>query len=340
MKDTIKGKLPVLFFVIQSILISCSHSGPDKLIEDKIKVDNDLVYYGLAATSTIFGTNPANSGVVENSIISETGKLINIYDDGYNGILTFGNSYPSDYFKAILDKQVCNVKVRFPYSLKYNGKYYTFGWRYVNNVVEPSNIYLWSSSNGIDWQPENDGLPVLSSSSDPNSIWYYIWNVAVVVDDLDVFHLVAECAPNGTNQQGVGLGYSSAKLFNGKIDFNQNKSTTHIIKNGGNPYIYYSKSEKTFLVIHGMIYASVKSLSSDYWWTTASYLNKADNTWITNPNKFSFGKNGVHVCDPHAEVVEINGKSYTRLIFSYGQNYIYSIFFENDLDSLLKKLIN
>jgi hypothetical protein len=333
-------KLPIILITIQLILISCSNSESDKSIEDKIKIEDDLVYYGIAATSTKFGTNPANSGIVENSILSEEGKLINIYDDGYNGILTFGNSYPSDYFKNILDKQVCNVKVRFPYTVKYNGKYYTFGWRYVNNVVEPYNIYLWSSSDGIYWDQENDGLAVLSSSSDPNSIWHYIWNVAVVVDDLDVFHLVAECAPNGVNQQGVGLGYSSAKLENGKIDFNQNKTTTHIIQNGGNPYLYYSKSEKTFLVIHGMIYSGANSLSSDYWWITASYQNKENKTWITNPNKFSFGKNGIHVCDPHAAVVEISGKLFTRLIFSYNQNFIYSIFFENDLDSLLAELIS
>ena len=339
MKETMRMKLPVILIAIQSFLISCSNSGPDKSIEDKIKIENDLVYYGIAATSIKLSINPANSGIVENSIISENGKLINIYDDGYNGTLTFGNSYPADYFKSIKEKQVCNVKVRFPYTIKYNGKYYTFGWRYVNNVVEPSNIYLWSSLNGIEWEQENDGLPVLSSSSDPNSIWYYIWNVSVVVDDLDVFHLVAECAPNGKNQQGVGLGYSSAKFENGKIDFNQNKTTTHIIKNGGNPYLYYSKSEKTLLVIHGMIYSNVNSLSSDYWWITASYQNMKNKTWITNPKKFSLGKNGIHVADPHAAVVEINGKYFTRLIFSYDQNYIYSIFFENDLDSFLKGLI-
>jgi hypothetical protein len=333
-------KLPVILIPIQLILMSCSNSGSDKSIEEKIKIENDLVYYGIAATSIKFGTNPANSGVVENSIISEDGKLINIYDDGYNGTLTCGNSYPSDYYKSILDKQVCNVKVRFPYTIKCNGEYYTFGWRYINNVVEPSNIYLWSSSNGIDWEQENDGLPVLSSSSDPNSIWYFIWNVAVVVDDLDVFHLVAECAPNGINQQGVGLGYSYAKLENGKINFNLNKTTSHIVKNGGNPYLYYSNTEKTFLIIHGMIYSNVNSLSPDYWWISASYQDKGNKTWITVPHKFSLGKNGIHVADPHAAVVEINGKQFTRLIFSYNQNYIYSIFFENDLDAFLAELIS
>jgi hypothetical protein len=335
----IEMKLPVILITIQLILMSCSNSASDKSIEEKIKIENDLVYYGIAATSTKFGTNPANSGIVENSIIGEDGKLINIYDDGYNGTLTFGNSFPSDYFKSILDKQVCNVKVRFPYSIKYGGKYYTFGWRYLNNVLEPSNIYLWSSSDGIDWQQENDGLAVLSASSDPNSIWYFIWNVAVAIDDHDVFHLVAECAPNGINQQRVGLGYSSAKLENGKIDFNPNKTTSHIVKNGGNPYLYYSNTEKTFLLIHGMIYSNVNSLSSDYWWITASYQNMENKTWITNPKKFSLGKSGIHVADPHAAVVQINGKYFTRLIFSYNQNYIYSIFFENDLDSLLEELI-
>ena len=340
MRNVLKEKLPLILFVIQSILISCSHTAADNLVEDKIKVDNDLVYYGIAAGSVKLGTNPANSGVVENSIISEDGKLTNLYDEGFNGTFTVGNSYPTDYFKDILEKQVCNVKIRFPYSLKYNGKYYTFGWRYVNNAVEPSNTYLWSSSDRINWVPENDGLPVLSASTDPKSIWFNIWNVAVVVDDQDVFHLVAECAPQGTNQEGVGLGYSTATLANGKINFDQNKSTTHVIKNGGNPYMYYSKTEKTFLVIHGMIYTNIKSLSSNYWWISASYLNKNNGTWITLPDKFSFGKNGIHVCDPHAAVVQINGKTYSRLIFSYEQNYIYSIFFENDLDSLLRELMN
>lgn len=340
MKTTIIVKLSVFLITIQSILNACSGSGSDRAVADKINIEPDLDYYGIAATSTKFGTNPANSGVVENSILSETGKLLNFYDEGYNGTFTFGNSYPSDYFKGISEKQVCNVRVRFPYTLKYGGKYYTFGWRYVNNTVEPSNIYLWSSSDGIAWEQENNGLAVLSFSSDPNSIWRYIWNVAVVVDDLDVFHLVAECAPEGVNQQGVGLGYSSAKLVNGKIDFNQNRSTKHIIKNGGNPYLYFSKTRKTFLIIHGMIYVNGNSFSPDYWWITASYQNKENNSWVTNPNKFSLGKNGIHVCDPHAAVVQIEGKYYTRLIFSYSQNFIYSVFLENDLDSLLEKLMN
>jgi hypothetical protein len=68
MRKTIKIALPIILIIIQSILISCSNSGSDKLIEDKIKTEDDLIYYGIAATSTKFGINPANSGVVENSI--------------------------------------------------------------------------------------------------------------------------------------------------------------------------------------------------------------------------------------------------------------------------------
>jgi len=93
------------------------------------------------------------------------------------------------------------------------------------------------------------------------------------------------------------------------------------------------------MAVHGMIYTGVNDLSPDFWWTTASYLDNRNNVWITVPKKFSFGKNGIHVCDPHAATVEINGKDYTRLIFSYNQNFIYSIFFENDVDSFLRELI-
>ena len=96
-----KINLFVILLTVQIVLLSCSDSKSGKSIEDKIKIEDDLVYYGLAATSMKLGTNPANSGIVENSIISENGKLINIYDEGFNGTLTFGTSNASDYFKTI-----------------------------------------------------------------------------------------------------------------------------------------------------------------------------------------------------------------------------------------------
>ncbi|MCL5097583.1 MAG: hypothetical protein M1608_08655 [Candidatus Omnitrophica bacterium] len=309
---------------------------------DQIRIESDLVYYGLAADSMVRGKNPVMNGlpVVENSIINKGGVLLNFFDLGYNGTFSYGISRSADDYQGVLDIKPCNVKVRFPYTLKYQNKYLTFGWRYRGNDVEPCNVYLWSSANGIDWTVENGGLPVLTKSSEPASIWFNIWNVAVAVDGSNNFHMIVECAPGGVDQKGVGLGYSTARMVDGKINFDPNRTQAHVINGGGNPYLYYSKKEDTLLAIHGIVHSSMNMFSSDYWWITASYLNRANHHWFTKPDKFSFGKSGIHVADPHAEEVIVDNRLCSRIIFSYNQRYIYSLFVEGGLDDLLRRIMN
>jgi hypothetical protein len=322
------------------LLITCACAGQP--FRDNVRLEPDMVYYGLAADSVILGTNPAMDGlpVVESSIINEQGTLLNFFDRGWSGSLCIGVSRRSDQYRSVLEIKPCNVKVRFPYTLKHHGKYLTFGWRYRGENVEPCNIYLWSSADGLDWTVENGGLPVLSKSPEPSSIWFNIWNVAVAVDDTDTFHIVVECAPEGVDQKGVGLGYSTATMGGGKMSFDPNRTGTHIVNGGGNPYLYYSKAQGTLLAIHGIVHSSMNAFSSDYWWITASYLNKAKQHWFTKPDKFSFGKSGIHVADPHAEEVVMDDKTFSRIIFSYNQRHIYSIYIQESLDGLLRRIMN
>ena len=151
------------FVIILTVLLVNSSPGAEPF-RDKIRIDKDLEYYGLAADSVIFGKNPVMNGlsVVENSILNEGGTLLNFYDLEYNGNFTCAVSRADDYFQGVSDIKKCNTKVRFPYTIKHHGKFLTFGWRYRGENVEPSNIYLWSSLNGIEWTAENGGLPDLS----------------------------------------------------------------------------------------------------------------------------------------------------------------------------------
>ena len=322
----------IIITMVQVLICSCSNT-------TNIKSDSCLDCYGIVKISSIFGSNPIQNNVCETSIIEHDNALLNIYDEGFNGSLTFGISNSTDFYQKITSSVRCNIDVRFPYTIYYERKYYTFGWQYKNNYLESYNIYIWSSDDGIHWIQGNNNNPVLSASEDKNSIWHFIWNVAVAIDDKGVFNIVAECSPDGENQKGVGLGYSYASYENGVLDFNKNRSEKHIVKGGGNPFLYYSKKYQTFLILHGIAYTKWNLFTGDYWWITASFYNKKKDEWETDPEFFAFGKEGIHVCDPHAAEVIINKTTYTRIVFSYNQTCLYSIYLKISLDELLYKMI-
>jgi hypothetical protein len=299
---------------------------------------NTIILYGEAVNAQELHPNPFCHGVDESSICAVDGRLISTYDIGYSGSLTYAVSNETDSFYSLKEIARCNINVRFPYTIRYGNKYYTFGMRYVNNQLDESAIYLWCSGDGIYYTMGNNDHPVLTKSSDPDSIWYLIWNVAVAVDRDGVFYLVAECAPRGSNQEGVGLGYSFCSVADGVIDFNKNRSNEHIVVGGGNPYLYYSKKYNTLLVLHGMSKTDFKELSSNYWWVAATYYDLKKKQWITKPERFALGQPGVHVCDPHAADVSWYGSHFVRLIVSYGQNSLYSYFLNGTQDDLLGEI--
>jgi hypothetical protein len=275
----------------------------------------NLNYYGEATKAQ--GLYLYLDNTVETNIINDNGKIVNHYDYNMKGNLTYSETLNNENIKS------CNIQIRFPYVIKYQNKFYAFGWKH----PEQYNIYMWESNDGINW---NNCKLVLSKSNDPNSIWYYIWNVGVTIDKNGICHLLAECAPKGENQNGVGLSYLTC-TFDENINFDNSKTESQIIPGGGNPYLYYSEEKNSILVIHGMIYTNYKNFTADYWFTTASTFNIDKNEWNTNFDKFSFGEKNIHVCDPHA--ININNNIF--IVFSWDQDTTYGFFIKGNLEDLI-----
>jgi hypothetical protein len=64
-----------------------------------------------------------------------------------------------------------------------SSKYYMFGidsWRNETSEANgPGHLYLWNSSDKINWQIMNGGNPVMIPSDAPDDVNYRFWNVAV-----------------------------------------------------------------------------------------------------------------------------------------------------------------
>lgn len=257
---------------------------------------------------------------IENSMVYFNGTMLSFFDPGADSSMSVADlGLLGLEFKN--PRQVMAGGARFSYVLEHQGLLYLFVTR--NRIV-----YLLTSSNGVDW---SEGYPVLRPNEDPTSSWNQIWNVGVTVDDLGVWHLVVEIGDTSPNQLGVGLGYATSKMIDGKLDFDSNKSAGHVIKYGGNPYITFVKG-KGLLVIHGQAHDPYGGFGSE-WYVTASTFD--GNTWATHKDKFLIGTPGIHVCDPHV----IQTPTGLLMTVSYDQNRLYKLEAKNDtFENLFKKL--
>lgn len=299
----------------------------------KEKTNNELTTTTTSVfTLSLFGsakqfyekTNPAlGAGViVENSVVNFQNQILAFYDEGANGNFTSAElgSFGGDF----LNQKFLNIDRRFSYVFDYQGVLYNFFYR--NN-----SIFLEKSTDGLIWQPMNNGLAVLNSDPNPNSIYHYIWNVGVTVDENGVWHLVVECSDFRDNGY-AGLGYSSAILVGDQIEFDTNKSANFLIQQAGNPYMTYVPG-KGLLIVHGRIVLPNENFDSE-WYVSATTINLNTNT-VTEHNDFQIGVRGIHVADPH--LVELsNGK--ILLSLSVNQNSTYFVYSDQTIESFFDSL--
>ncbi len=279
-----------------------------------------------SATTFYEKTNPAfNAGaIVENSMVSFQNQIFAFYDEGANGNFTsaeLGNSGQNFFNQKIL-----NLDRRFSYVLNYQETLYNFFYK-------ANSIYLEKSTDGLNWQLINNGLPVLNSEPDPNSIYYNVWNVAVTVDEMGVWHLFVECADIRNNTY-AGLAYSTAVMVGDQIDFNPNKSSTFLIQQAGNPYVT-NVPGKGLLIVYGQIFLPNENFDYE-WYVSAATFNLNTNT-VTEHNEFQVGVRGIHVADPH--LVELpNGK--ILLSLSVNQNSTYFAYSDQSMSEFYDLLLN
>ncbi len=182
-------------------------------------------------------------------------------------------------------------------------------------------VYLWKSLDlGLTWTKINGGRPVLTRSDDRTSIYHQLWNVAVDIADDGTWHLLVESSDSTPDQREVGLAYSHGRLVDDEISFDDNRSTDHVIKGGGNPWIKHIPG-LGLLAIHGQAYTPTRGFGTE-WYITASSIGSSETNWTTHLDRFLVGTKGVHVCDPH--LVEHGGDLLLSLSFGQGSTRLLS----------------
>jgi hypothetical protein len=86
---------------------------------------------------------------------------------------------------------------RFPYVLEYQNKFYCFNSPYYN-----ADVFLWESSDKINWTVMNGGNPVIAKSNSTISPYYNIWNVGVSIVG-STWHMWIECGANATQADTI-----------------------------------------------------------------------------------------------------------------------------------------
>lgn len=319
------GKISILFFILIFMTVSCG--------ED---FESRILLKGVFAESFELGHVPSLDGkpAIEASVLTHNNESLIFYDPAHNGSFSKASS-KNPFSEKWANQKNLGSNFRFPYTLKFNNKFYTFA-----NENE-KDIYLYESSDGDTWSKINGGNPVLSHSTDTSSIYNRVWNVGVAIDSSNTWHMLIECASGPDNQPKVGLAYSSATLVGTNIDFNTGKSATHVIPDSGNPAIVYVPEEDTLLALHGVISPrSWTSLVTDngYWHITASSRPVTSSTWTTHSDKLYIGLPILHVADPHISDLPSNNTMKTIITFSYDQNRMYEIYSKKTILELLRTL--
>jgi hypothetical protein len=281
-----------------------------------------LEFKGSAAQTWYSGPAPAFNGAsaIENSLVYVGTNIFAVFTTGGSGDMYEANLGPNgDDFHSIYTGNL--PRVAYPYTLQVGNVYYTFA-----QIHGGKDILLWSSADAIHWTIENGGLPVLTASDDPNSIWFMLWNVGVTVDDQGTWHLLAECATQGGE---TNLCYASSP---DEFHFDDGKQNTVAIPHGGNPWLQFLPG-KGLLAIHGQ--AGIPDLYGPVWYTTASTLPIGATIWTTHTDKFTIGATGYHICDPAA--LQMKGGRIMMTV-SNDQAWIDIVYSSNSLEDFWNKL--
>lgn|GEM_PF-4869777 len=300
-----------LIFEFSLISVSCTKQSSTEQL-------NPPLYFHSKAS--IFGSNnrPSLGGAIaiENSLVSFQGQTLAFFDEGPAGDLTSAN-IGSDGSVFSNKRLIEKYDHRFSYVFNYQNVLYDF-------YNKGGEIYLDKSLDGINWQLINNGQPVLNTESDSNSIYHFIWNVGVAVDDNGIWQMLIESSDSRGNYF-AGLSYSTATMNNDSIDFNINKSSNFVTNKAGNPFLQNIPG-KGLLVFYG------KQDERNLWFITAGILV---NGTFTEHLEFMIGAPGIHVCDPAA--LQLADGS-TLLSLSFNQDSTYMAYSDMSLEQIFDSL--
>jgi hypothetical protein len=194
----------------------------------------------------------------------------------------------------------------YPYVTKHpsNGLYYLV---VCSLRSTQGDIYLFSSPDKRAWTILNGGSPIFSHVANVNSVYYNLYNSALLFMDDGTLYLMVD------HQNGVGGFYrmSLASSTLAALDFS---NMTTIISGAvarANPDLHYLPSRNMFLLFASTFVAGKQQINAWFAPATADVLNPL--SWVQT--NLSFGHTGVHTSDPH--VVELPAYFGSRLLLSY-----------------------
>lgn len=333
------------FFCIGAVLSGCGCSPSTDLALPRA-ADGPLQILGKAAA--LFTETPGNpmlSGhpMVETSLVAGADGEFDLFftlNSGLHlGFLSVNKVNELQRNASLKPTSIFSINRSYVFS--HQGIYYALGTLGGNT----GSIFLWKSMDKQDWQMINDGRPILTPSPDPNSNWHLIWNVAVAPCG-GKWHLLAETAPDGIDQAGMGLSYSVAEFKDDRIDFNPGRGQASVIERGGNPWLGCVAKTESLIAIHGMsVDPKAVPVFGAEWYVTASAALSlptagTSDGWSTVRDRFSIGRAGVAVCDPHLLDRGEGHSPRLLLSLSYGQDRAYLLQSDASLDDVLATLFS
>ena len=319
-----KRVIKAIIFISVLFMLACFFMGCGK---DPVR--RYLIMEGTSATSYHEGANPVLHGSIETSLVRD-GSNVDLFFSAYKqegAVYAKTSADPGGLGFPEYDYPMTMPYLVFQYTMKVGNTFYMFGLR-------DKDIYLITSTNGSTWTPANNGQPVLTHSSDMNSIYHNLWNVGVAVDDSGTWHMLVECAPKDDNtaQIGVGLAYLTASMSGTSINFDATKTNAMAIPNGGNPHVQNIPGKGIFS-IYGVVYAPAGSFGSE-WFLSAATLSGG--VWTAHIDKFRIGDPGFHVSD--ASAVDLpNGGS--MITMSHDQNDVWGVYSNKSLSEIYDSLL-
>ena len=243
-----------------------------------------------------------NALVVENSLVNFSGQNMAFFDEG--GLADLKSAFiGTDGSSFTGKKTLATTNHRFSYVLNYNNILYCF-------ANQGGSIFLEKSTDGVNWTLMNNGNSVLDSETDINSLYHFVWNVAVDVDDNGVWQMFIESS-DFTGNSYAGLTHSTATMNGDLIEFNTNKSATFVIPEAGSPYVR-NVPGKGLLLFYG-------KMDENFWWSVAA--GTFVNNIFTEDSNFKIGAPNIHVCDPHALQLE-DGRTLMSMSFDQDSTYL------------------
>lgn len=270
------------------------------------------------------------TGVIEPSVLMN-GSTMDIWyrahaTNGQIGYATASDSNCSQWNRSASNPLTDIVGVHdLPYVLKNGSIYYMF-----IKKMSDCQIYLYNSTNKVNWTIMNGGSPVLTHSTTSSDWDYQIFNVGVTVVD-GTWHMLYE---GKSSTSGFRMGYSYSNLT--ELNWNTHSSSNIVIDTSGNPDLTYIPDRNAIIAIHG-------DNSNTIWEIIAHYANISDDlslaaNWHDCDGFDTIKHAGIHDADPHMVITNFT-KDYNIIIpYCYNQDEIYQVYCNLSLNDFFDRI--